>query len=513
MHESSATPALSIESLSKTFAGQRALHDVAMTVMPGEVRALLGQNGSGKSTLIKVLAGYHSPDPGAVVNVGGQPLVFGSPKSAFELGCRFVHQDLGLLGSLSIADNLAFTGGFPTVAGTVRGREARRQAALDLARVGVDADPASPVRDLTAAARSGVAVARALKEVQGHAPRLLVLDEPTAALTGDDVTMLLDVVRRVAASGVGVLYVSHHLDEVFQIADTVTVLRDGNQVASPPMSQLDHRAVVELLVGDKLSELEATDGAGGVPAGDQVLSVEKLTAGTLFELSFKARASEIVGIAGVDGSGREGVLGAVFGGRPRSGHVVHLGNDLPANRPDIAVKSSIGYLPADRRAHGGFTGLSATDNIAISDLSPFWSGLRLQRSRQRAVAREWFKRLRIKPADAYTRDLFAFSGGNQQKVLLSKWLRCSPTTLLLEEPTQGVDVAAKVELHKAIVDVAASGACVIISSSDTDELVGLCDRVLILRRGRLVRELSGSELTAAALSHEVLVDAPTAAAN
>jgi ribose transport system ATP-binding protein len=510
----SKAPALAISHLSKTFAGQRALDDTGFTVQPGEVRALLGQNGSGKSTLIKVLAGYHAPDPGAEVEIAGAPLVFGSPKSAFELGCRFVHQDLGLLGSLSVADNLSFTGGFPTTVGTVRTRAARRSAVADLDRVGVDADPAKAVRELSAATRTGVAVARALKEVRGNAARLLVLDEPTAALTGDDVATLLDVVRRVAASGIGVLYVSHHLDEVFEIADSVTILRDGSQIAAPPVSALDHRALVTLLVGDRLDELEAATGESLTGHGPPVLEVEELSSGALIDIDLTARAGEILGIAGVDGSGRERILGAVFGGFPRSGgRIQHQQKVLPAHRPDLAVKAGIGYLPADRRAHGGFVNLSATDNIAISDLSSFWSKFRLRRARQRAVAEDWFRRLEIKPADGCSRDLLTFSGGNQQKVLLAKWLRCNPSTLLLEEPTQGVDIAAKVELHKAIVDVAERGACVVISSSDTDELAGLCHRVLVLKRGRVARELSGPELTTTALSHELLVDVVTAEVN
>jgi ribose transport system ATP-binding protein len=511
MRASSSQSALLVSHLSKTFEGQKALNDVGITVQPGEVRALLGQNGCGKSTLIKVLAGYHHPDLGADVLIAGEPLTFGSPRSAFDLGCRFVHQDLGLLPSLTVADNLAFTGGFPMRVGTIRAREARRRAEQDLERAGVHADPASAVRELSPATQTGIVVARALKNVEGHPARLLVLDEPTAALTGDDVATLLDVVRRVAASGVGVLYVSHQLDEVFKIADSVTVLRDGNDVPAPPVAELDHRRLVSLLVGDKLRELESATGDQLVGRGAPILQVKGLASGVISDVSFAARSGEILGVAGVDGSGRELLLSAIFGGARRtSGQVTHDGAALPSHRPDVAVKSGVAYLPADRRAHGGFAGLSAAENIAISDLRPFWTGYRIRRSAQRAVSREWFERLQIRPRDAATRDLVTFSGGNQQKVLLAKWLRCKPDTLLLEEPTHGVDVAAKVELHKAIIAAADSGTCVVVSSSDTDELVTLCHRVLVLRRGRVACELSGSDLTTLAVSHEMLGDSSLA---
>jgi ribose transport system ATP-binding protein len=500
-------PVLSIAHLSKTFTGQPALSDVELTIQPGEIRALLGQNGSGKSTLIKILAGYYRPDPGAEILIGAQPLIFGSAASAYNLGCRFVHQDLGLLPSMSVIDNLAFSGGWPTRFGTILPRESRRRAQVDLDRVGVQADPRKPVAQLSPATKTAVAVARALREDSGQTAKLLVLDEPTATLTGDEVQTLLDIIRRVAGSGVGVLYVSHRLDEVFGLADSVTVLRDGRVVVSPPLATLDHSHLVSLLVGDKLPELEAASGENLVGHGNAALEVKDLSSGLLRNVSFEARSGEIVGVAGVDGSGRERLLATVYGGERRvAGIVAHRGVEVEADRPDASMRAGVTFLPADRRAHGGFIHLAATENISISNLSPFWSRFRLRRSMERRLAREWFARLQIRPQEGHERKLATFSGGNQQKILLAKWLRCEPSVLLLEEPTQGVDIAAKVDLHQAIVNAAKAGACVVVSSSDTDELVALCHRVLVLKHGRVAREIAGPALTASEISHELLVD-------
>jgi len=500
-------PALEAKALKKTFAGVVALNGVDLAIRPGEVHALLGENGSGKSTFIKILSGYHDPDPGGEVRIDGQSMHVGSPDSAYALGCRFVHQDLGLVDASSVLDNLCMNTGFPTRFGTVMPGKARKQAQADLAKVGLaDVDPATQVGALTPAMKTGVAVARALRTDSGTGVKLLVLDEPTATLPDNEVQHLLGIVRQVAATGVGVLYVTHRLDEVFQVADTVTVLRDGDKVATEPTTALDRKLLVNLLIGTELDELHAAVEHMQAPAtGTPVLEVECLRAPPLDGVSFSIAPGDVVGIAGITGSGRENLLGAVFGARVRdAGTVLIEGAELTANRPDLAMGAGMAYLPPDRKILGGIMEFSARENLSLSDLSPFWKGGLIRRRAERHETNSWFERLSVRPAGAVEQRLMAFSGGNQQKVLFGKWLRLAPRIFLLDEPTQGVDIGAKAELHRQLLDAAEQGAGILVSSSDVDELAALCRRVLVLRDGKIVTQLSGARLTVANIARECL---------
>ncbi|WP_322754226.1 sugar ABC transporter ATP-binding protein [Frankia sp. Cas3] len=497
-------PVLRVRGLTKSFAGTVALSDFDLDIEPGEVHALVGENGSGKSTVIKILAGYHRPDPGGEVEIDGLPLPFGSAHAAHEMGARFVHQDLGLVLQLSVVDNLYLNSGFACRFGTIREADTRRRATALLRRVGVQVDPRTPVAALSLAQRTGVAVARALEGEDDHQVKLLVLDEPTATLPENEVHQLLDMVRRVAAHGVAVLYVSHRLDEIFQVADNVTVLRDGHLVTTVPVSSLDKRRLITLLVGDELGELptpepRGTDGV--VPA----LSVRGLRGPGVRGVTFDARPGEIIGFAGITGSGRESLLGTVFGALPRLAGIVEAsGRPLPPYDPRAAIAAGLAYLPPDRKVSGAMMDLSARENLSISDLRQFWRGLLLRRGEERAEARQWFERLSVRPAGATERPLANFSGGNQQKVLFAKWLRLHPKVFMLDEPTQGVDVGAKGELHRQLLAAAAGGSTILVSSSDLEELVALCHRVLVLRTGRVVAELHRSSVTTANISHACL---------
>ncbi len=500
-------PALAATGLTKTFAGVVALNGVDLDIAPGEVHALLGENGSGKSTFIKILSGYHDPDPGSEVLIDGEPMHLGSPDSAYELGCRFVHQDLGLVDSSSVVDNLCMNTGFPTRFLTVQQRAARKQAKADLAKTGLErVDPRALVGTLTPAMKTGVAVARALRQESGTPVKLLVLDEPTATLPDDEVQHLLEIVRQVAASGVGVLYVTHRLDEVFQVADRVTVLRDGHKAATEPTSALDRRRLINLLIGSELDEIHAAVEHLHTPTDEQpVLDVQNMTAVPVRDISFSVPAGDVVGVAGITGSGRETILGAIYGAGIRdSGTVTINGKTLPPLRPDLAMGLGMAYLPPDRKILGGIMEFSARENLSLSDLSPFWRGLRLRRRAERKETYSWFERLSVKPGDAVEQRLLAFSGGNQQKVLFGKWLRRTPAIFLLDEPTQGVDIGAKAELHRQLLEAAENGAGILVSSSDLDELAALCRRVLVLRDGRIVTELTGAQLTVANIARECL---------
>ena len=504
-------PVLHVEGLSKSFARTRALSGLSLAVNPGEVHVLLGQNGSGKSTLIKILSGYHPPDPGARIQIAGHELTAMSPGSAYRLGGRFVQQDLGLISNLSVLDNLAIGSGFPTRLGTIRRKASWKRARQELDRVGLEIDPLRGISTLTASERTGVAVARALRADPGYPARLLVLDEPTATLPVDEVGHLLETVRQVAADGVGVLYVTHHLSEVFRIAGQVTVLRDGVVAGTGPAAAFDHASLVRLLAGDDYLPGPASIGpaATGPADAEPLLDIRRLRAGPVRDVSLAVHRGEIVGIAGLNGSGRESVLSTVFGARrPEDGAVFLDGKPLAPGRPDLSIARGVAYLAADRKQGGGVMGMTARENISLPHLKPFWSGFHLRRKQERRHAAEWFARLSVRPATAIDEPLSTFSGGNQQKILFAKWLSRGPAVLLLDEPTQGVDVGAKADLHRELMAVAGQGAAVVISSSDLEELADLSDRVVVMSHGRVVAELAGADANARAITQRMSAIAP-----
>lgn len=496
------TPVLRIEHLSKTFPGQVALDDVSIEVAPGQVHALVGQNGSGKSTLIKVLAGYHQPDPGGAAWINGAPLTLGDGVAAIHAGVRFVHQDLGLVGMLSAAENLALTAGFLTGPGKrIRWRDeiARTREALHHLGVG-HIDVKAPVDSLPPSNRTAIAIARALVGWEDGA-NLLILDEPTATLPGDDVQRLFEVIHRLKERGVSILYVSHHLDEVFELADTVTVLRDANRIASVPVADLDHDKLVELIVGRRIdsvasSEVQAT--------GSPVFTVRNLRGRTVDGLDLDVRAGEIVGLAGVTGSGREHVLGLIAGQTPRDdGEVLLDGTSIENYAPRQAMRAGVAFVPAERALRGTVAGMTVRENLSITDLKRHVRRGRVHRKSELDETKDWIGRLSIKTSgpDAMIGSL---SGGNQQKVMFGKALRLAPKLLLLDEPAQGIDIGAKDQLHTLVEQAAADGMAVLVASTDTDELVRLCHRVIVLVNGEAVATLSGSDINAERIEHTQL---------
>ena len=504
------TTVLDVETISKTFTRTKALANVSLTIAPGEVHALLGQNGSGKSTLIKILSGYHAPDPGGGIRIQDNPLPFQSPVSSYRLGCRFVQQDLGLVPTLSVLDNMSLGSGFPTSFGTIRERASYQQAKEDLAKLDLAIDPKAMVSTLSASERTGVAIARALREDPDYPACLLVLDEPTATLPVDEVDNLLDRVAAISATGVGVLYVTHHLGEVFRVANRVSVFRDGVVVGAGPVSDFDHAAIVTLLAGEELlaeeTEARRQKAARAAARGHEIVfEVQDLRAGALAGVSFAVQSGEIVGIAGLAGSGRDSVLGASYGALPRSaGEVKIAGKPIPINRPDVAIGHGVAYVAPDRKTGGGVMTMSARENLTLPNLKPFWKGGRLRRRTETSTTKEWFERLSVRPANAINEPLSIFSGGNQQKILFGKWLSQQPTVFLLDEPTQGVDVGAKADLHREIVTIATAGAAVVVSSSDLEELADLCDRVLVIVDGQVSSTLEGAELTEGAITRRFM---------
>jgi ribose transport system ATP-binding protein len=513
--EQNTAPALQVVGLSKSFTRTRALVDADLTIAPGEVHALLGQNGSGKSTLIKILSGYHMPDPGGTVHIAGAELPFEAPVQSYRLGCRIVQQDLGLVLNISVLDNLALSSGFPTTAGTIKPRASVAQARQDLAKLHLDIDPRVPVSTLSASQRTGVAVARAIRDDAEYPPRLLILDEPTATLPVNEVDSLLEMVQRMAATGVGVLYVTHHLGEVFRIGDRLTVLRDGRIVGSGPVTQFDHNSLVHLLVGEELEQEErearAERAARAAHHEEQpILEVKDLSGGAVAGVSLAVSPGEIVGLAGLTGSGRDEVLGQVFGSFPRDDGLVRVrGEELADSRPDLAIGRGVAYLSPDRKTTGAVMNMTARENLTLPNLQPFWKGGIIRRRLETSRTKEWFERLGVRPAGTFNEPLGIFSGGNQQKILFGKWLSQTPSIFLLDEPTQGVDVGAKADLHRELRQSASDGAAIVISSSDLEELADLCSRVLVLVDGRISAELAGADLTETTITREFM---PTAEA-
>ncbi|TDW24218.1 sugar ABC transporter ATP-binding protein [Kribbella kalugense] len=488
---SGAAAGLEVAAVSKRFGTHLVLDDLDLTVRPGEVHALVGHNGSGKSTLVKILAGFHQPERGARGRVNGSGFTLGDVRSARTAGLRFVHQDLGLVETMSALDNVTLGHPYPhRQFGAIDWPRARKEAGALLASLGYDIDPRTPVCELSLADRTGIAIARALRG-STTGGRILVLDEPTAALPATGVHELFEVVTRLSASGAGVLYISHHLDEVFTIADRVTVLRDGRQVATRPTSEIDESQLVELMIGHDVRLHRRHSPAPR--ARRAALRVQDLGASQLSGIDFQIKPGEIVGVAGVAGSGRDELASALFGTAPRRGEVVLDGKPLPAGRPDLSIRRGLGLLAADRAVTGLVPTMSVRQNLTLPKLRSSRRGLFLSRRTEEHESARWLDQLGVKLRHS-SQPITELSGGNQQKVLLGRWLRAGPAVLILDEPTQGVDVGAIESIYTVIREHAERGTAYLVCSSDADELISLCDRILVLRRGRIAAELSGDDL-------------------
>jgi ribose transport system ATP-binding protein len=492
---------LHLSGVVKTFPGQVALADGNLDIAAGEIHALVGQNGSGKSTLIKLLAGYHSPDSVNTATMEGEPFELGSADDADRLGMRFIHQNLGLVETMSAVENCALANGIPT--GRLwridwKTERARVRELLD--RFGVHVDVNTPVGSLPPAHRTMVAIIRAIQDWQESA-RLVVLDEPTATLPRGEVDRLFELMRRIAAHGIGVLFVSHRLDEVFEVASRVTIFRDGRTIASRNVAELTHEDLIRDMLGRSIDAFETAEEVAD-PA--PTLALRNLSAIDLRDFSLTVGAGEIVGLAGLLGSGRDEVVPLVSGARRNLGGTVEIaGKPVPSADPRNALRSGIATVHVDRGRNGAITTFSVAENVVLPDLRSLWRGGFLRSSQRTKETQHWIKELDIRPANPGATFL-NLSGGNQQKVVLGKCLRLEPQVLLLDEPTQGVDIGAKMALYEIVAERAAQGLGVLVSSGDSEELARLCHRVLILAHGRVVRELSGSELTAEQIDLAVL---------
>lgn len=476
--------ALAVEGVSKVFGGQHALDGVDLELRRGEVHALLGQNGSGKSTLIKLLAGYHHPD-GGQATINGSPLKLGDAADARAHGIRFIHQDLALVGDQDTVDNLGLGASYEG-RWWLSDRKELRAARAFLASYDLDFDVRVPVKELTAAQQTMVAIMRALRGWEGGLG-VLVLDEPTASLPMREVAKLFELIETFRSRGGTVLYVTHRLGEVFEIADRVTVFRDGKRVATRAVAELEHDGLVELIVG---RTLEATSFEGARILEDAILDVERLTGDVVQDLSLTVRPGEIVGVTGLVGSGFEELLPLVYGAKARQGgSVVVDGQSVPA-APHASVAAGMAFAPADRKNLGGMASWTLRENLTLPMLKASGPAGWMTASSERRDAREWLQRLDVVPNDPEAR-FSDLSGGNQQRLVLARWLRCDTRVFLLEDPTIGVDAGGKKAIYDAFATAAEQGAGILMSTSDAEEACLVCDRILVLREGRITAVLEG----------------------
>ena len=492
---SAGAPALQLQGITKTFPGVRALTEVDLEVVAGEIHALVGENGAGKSTLMAVASGALAPDEG-VVRIGGRELTSSHPDEARELGLAIVRQDPALLPDLTVAENMAVGVGYRRVGGLGR---AVRWAATQLEPWGMDIDPRTRVAELSVEQRFIVEIAKAL----ALEPRVLILDEPTEHLSLEEVQLLFARVREVAAGGAAVVYISHRIPEVKQISDRITVLRDGKVRGTFAADEVDEAQIIERVIGRTLDAVFPEKGSVAGTIGDRErLVVRDLRGDGFHDVSLTVREGKIIGLAGVQGNGQAALIRALAGQSPTTGTLEVDGQAVRRGNAG-AAGSGVVYVPADRHREGVFLPLSVAENVSaatLPDVSPagFVSDRRVQ-----SRARDMIARLAIKTPSPRT-PVSSLSGGNQQKVVLARTLLTRPRVLLAEEPTQGVDVGARVDIYRILREAADGGAAVVVLSSDGVELEGLCDRVLILSRGEVVRELVGDEVTEAAIARAAL---------
>jgi rhamnose transport system ATP-binding protein len=479
-------PLLVLEKAAKRFGAVRALEDGSVTLRPGEAHALLGENGAGKSTLVKILAGVHQPDSGRLL-IDGRPVVLSGPAASRAAGISIIYQEPTLFPDLTVAENI-FMGRQPLGAGRRIDRsEMNRAAAEVFTRLGVQLDPQRQARGLSVADQQIVEIAKALS----LDAKVLVMDEPTAALTSVEVERLFEVMRTLRSHGAAVLFISHRLEEVFASCQRVTIMRDGSFVSTAPIEEVTIDDIIRSMVG---RDLDALFPKTATTPGEVVLEVEHLSSqGVFHDISFSLRRGEILSLAGLVGAGRSEVARAIFGiDRRTSGTVRVGGKALPNGDPVAAMAAGVALVPEDRRLQGLVMDMGIDQNMALASLGRLRKAGLIHRSAERALALTWAERLQLK-FGRIKNPVSTLSGGNQQKAVLGKWLARNPSVLIIDEPTRGIDVGTKAEVHRILDGLVADGMAILMISSELPEVLGMADRVLVLHEGRLTAELSRAE--------------------
>ncbi|MHB1593368.1 MAG: sugar ABC transporter ATP-binding protein [Streptosporangiaceae bacterium] len=484
---SPAPPVLALRHASKSFGAVRAVIDGSLELRAGEVHALLGENGAGKSTMVKMLAGVHQPDSGQML-IDGSPVLLANPAAARSAGIAVIYQEPTLFPDLSVAENI-FMGRQPLVRGRIDRRAMRAQTAALFAQLAVRLDPERICRGLSIADQQIVEIAKALS----LDARVIVMDEPTAALSAAEVQRLFAVVATLRERGAAVVFISHRLEEVFEICQRVTVMRDGRHVLSRGLAGLSADDLVRAMVGRQMPERAA--GEHREP-GEAVLVAEHLTReGVFIDVSLQVRAGEIVALAGLVGSGRSEVARAIFGiDRYDAGSVAVSGRALRRGSPTAAMAAGIGFVPEDRRQQGLVMEMSVQQNVALASLAELRAAGLVRSAAERAFASDWAQRLRLKYG-RLTDPVSRLSGGNQQKVVLAKWLGRRPSVLIVDEPTRGIDIGTKAEVHELLIELARTGVAILMISSELPEVLHIGDRILVMHEGRLAAELAHADAT------------------
>ncbi len=485
-------PALEMRGISKTFTGVRALRDVRLKAWGGEILALMGENGAGKSTLMKILSGAHRADPGGEILIDGKPIVIDGPQSAKRAGIAIIYQELALAPNLTVAENIYLGGELRRPGYQIDRKTMEAQCAPILERLGAPFGPRSLVGSLSIAQQQMVEIARAL-----HArSKILVLDEPTTALSSRETEHLFRLVRKLRAEGIALIYISHRMAEVYELADRVTVLRDGSYAGSLDHTEINAEAIVRMMVGRDLSTFYTKEHDPDVVHPHVVLDVEGVTDGgrRVKPCSFQLNKGEVLGLAGLVGAGRTELARLIYGiDRKAAGTVRLEGRELTIANPAQALEQGIAYLTEDRKALGLFLDMSCGANINLGVIGrDARGGFLLDLARGRRRAKEAFRNLRVRAASALV-PVGSLSGGNQQKILLARLLETGPKVLILDEPTRGVDVGAKSEIYRIIDELARNGLAVLVISSELPEIVGICDRVLVMREGSIVGVVGGRD--------------------
>ncbi len=481
---------LEMKNISKTFPSVKALDGVSFAVRAGTVHALMGENGAGKSTLMKCLFGIYTPDSGEIL-LDGKQVTFKNPKNALEHGVAMVHQELNQALKRSVADNI-WLGRYPTALGFITKEGKMRAKTREIFNsLGIDIPPEQIMSTMSVSERQMAEIAKAVS----YNAKVIVLDEPTSSLNDKEVEHLFRIMEKLKAQGCGIIYISHKMEEILRISDDVTVMRDGKHIATESAEKLDMDKIIKLMVGRELTERfpPKTNKAGNVALEVKGISTRYAN---IRDVSFKVRKGEIVGVAGLGGAGRTELLEALFGLAERSGGKMLLhGKEITNKTPRESKKNGFAMLTEERRSTGIFGILDITDNTVISGLSKYRvGGLFLNEGKMRRDTEWSIKSMHIKTPSHRTK-IRSLSGGNQQKVILGRWLLTDPEVLLLDEPTRGIDVGAKYEIYQLIIDLASKGKCVIMVSSEMPELLGVCDRILVMSGGRLAGELEASAAT------------------
>lgn len=479
---------LEMKHITKEFPGVKALDDVSLELNAGEVLALVGENGAGKSTLIKILSGAYTPDAGEIF-LNGEKMEHVTPISAIKNGISVIYQELNNVDQITVAENI-FLGSLPRSGPlkTVDYKALRQNAQKVLDEVGLKVDPFTPLERLSIAQKQLVEIAKALsKDI-----KILVMDEPTAALNNKEIEIMFGLIHELTSKGIGILYVSHRMEEIFELSDRVMVMRDGQNVAAMPTNEVDAQQLISLMVGREIKDLYPKR----LPVKEEIcFSVQGLTTDGIHDISFDVKKGEIVGLFGLMGCGRTEIAEAIFGAVSRKSGVMTLdGKEISPKSPHAAKKEGIGYIPADRKQDGLMLIHSVGRNMTISVLEKIKKNRLLNKRKENALVSEWIDRLAVKTPSANTA-INSLSGGNQQKVVLAKWLAIDPKLLILNEPTRGIDVGSKQEIYRLMNELSEQGIGIIMISSDLSEVMGMSDRIAVVCNGRITDVLNKPEFS------------------